>query len=304
MDFILLSGFWHGVLRSTTPVLFATLAVMITSKCGITNLAVEGAMLVAALMGVLGSAYFNSLATGAILAIFFGVFMIWVLGFFTFKLKANVIITGIALNLFAAGGTQFLLVSLTGDKSISSSLKSKVFPSVDIPIIENIPFIGDVISGQNLLTYVALIMVVVLYLLLYKTSLGIKIRAVGEMESAAKSVGIKENRVKFIALTISGVLASLGGMFLSMGYLSMFTANMTAGRGYISLATSAMANAHPVAGFFSSLIYGFIDSVAIYMQKSHIPLEFIQMLPYVFIIVVFVGFSYIKKLKLKDESDF
>lgn len=304
MEFIFLSGFWHGVLRSTTPVLFATLAVIVTSKCGITNLAVEGTMLVSALVGVLASAYSNSLIIGAILGLFSGIIMIWLLGFFSLKLKANVIITGIALNLFAAGGTQFALVTLTGDKSISSSLQSKVFPSIDIPIIKDIPFIGEVISGQNVLTYLALIMVVVLYIILYKTPLGIKIRSVGESEAAAKSVGIKEDRVKAIALTLSGALASFGGMFLSMGYLSMFTANMTAGRGYIALATGAMAGSHPIAGFFSSLIYGFIASVAIYMQKSQIPLEFVQMSPYLFIIIIFTVFSYIKKRKNKVESEF
>lgn len=304
MEFIFLSGFWHGVLRATTPVLFATLAVVITSKCGITNLAVEGTMLVSALVGVLGSAYFNSLIIGAILGLLAGLIMTWLLGFFALRLKANVIVTGIALNLFAAGGTQFALFTLTGDKSVSSSLQSMVFPTVDIPIIKDIPFIGEVLSGQNLLTYVALIMVIALFILLYKTSLGIKIRSVGESEAAAKSVGIKAERVKVIALTISGALASLGGMFLSMGYVSMFTANMTAGRGYIALATDAMASSHPIAGLFSSLIYGFSDTMAIYMQKSQMPLEFVQMFPYLFIIIVFIIFSYIKKKKFKEESDF
>ncbi|MGL4737868.1 MAG: ABC transporter permease subunit, partial [Cellulosilyticaceae bacterium] len=138
----------------------------------------------------------------------------------------------------------------------------------------------------------------------YKTSLGIKIRALGESEEAAKSVGIKVGRVKAIALMISGCLSALGGMFLSMGYLSMFTANMVAGRGYIALATDAMSASHPIGSLASSMIYGFSDSVAVYLQKSNIPLECIQMFPYLFIIIVFTVFSYIKKRKNQESTEF
>lgn len=304
MDFFLSGEFWHAVIRSTTPVLFATLAAAIVSKCGLVNLAIEGTMLISALVGVFASAFTESLIIGAILGIFAGILVSWILGFFAIKMKSNIIVTGVALNLLATGGTVFALYTVTGDKTISSSLQSKVFPSMDLPFIKDIPFIGDVLSGHNVLTYVALIMVVVIFILLYKTSLGIKIRAVGESEEAAKSVGIKINTIKIISLTICGTLASLGGMFLSMGYLSMFTANMTAGRGYIALATDAMANSHPIGAFFSSFVYGISDSIAVYLQNTRIPLEFIQMFPYVFVALVFSIFSYRRKIKNKETGSF
>ena len=304
MNLFLTSEFWYAVIRSTTPVLFSTLAIGITSKCGIINMASEGTMLIAALTGVIASAFSQSLIVGMIAGLLSGVIMAWLLGWFALKLRANIIVAGIAINLFATGGTVFTLVTLTGDKSISSSLQSKVFPTVEIPLIKEIPFFGKILSGHNILTYVALLMVVILFVLLYKTSLGLKIRSVGESEEAAQSVGIKVGRVQFISLTISGLLSACGGMFLSMGYVSMFTANMTAGRGYIALATDAMAGSHPVGAFLASLIYGFSDSLSIYMQETQIPLEFIQMFPYAFIIIVFAVFSFFQRKKEKEISDF
>lgn len=302
VSFLVSTEFWYAVIRCTTPVLFATLAIGIAGKCGVINLSVEGTMLVSALTGVIVSAFTGSLWMGALAALFLGVLIVWILGYFVIKMHANPVVTGIAINLAAMGGTIFTLYEVANDKSISASLMSKVFPTITIPVVHEIPILGEILSGHNVLTYVALLLVVVMYILLYKTSLGIKIRAVGESEEAAKSVGINIIRTKAIALTLSGLLASLGGMFLSMGYLSMFTANMTAGRGYIALATDAMASSHPIGGFFASIIYGFSDSIAVYMQKSSIPLEIIQTFPYLFIILIYCIFMFRQKRKNKEIS--
>lgn len=298
------SDFWFAVIRSMTPVLFATLGANIASRAGIINLALEGTMLISALVGVVISASTQSLVVGALGGLVAGIGVSLILGYFSLKLKANMVITGVALNLAATGGTVFALYTLTGDKAVSASLKSLVFPTINIPIIENIPFIGPIISGHNLLTYLAIIAVITIYVLLFKTTLGIKIRAVGESEEAAKSVGINVDRIKMISLGICGTLAAFGGMFLSMGYVSMFTANMTAGRGYIALATDAMSGSHPVGALLSSVVYGFSDAVANYMQNSVIPLQFIQLFPYLFIIILFTIFSYRKMKKNKESNPF
>lgn len=303
-DMILNGDFWFAVIRSMTPVLFATLGAAIASRAGIINLALEGTMLISALVGVIASATSGSLLIGCIAGILSGILASLLLGYFSLKLKANMIITGVAINLAATGGTVFALYTLTGDKAVSASLQSLVFPNINIPIIQNIPFIGKVISGHNVLTYISILAVIGIYILLFKTTLGIKIRAVGESESAAKSVGINVNRIKNISLVICGTLAALGGMFLSMGYVSMFTANMTAGRGYIALATDAMSGSHPVGALLSSLVYGFSDAVANYMQNSEIPLQFIQMFPYLFIIILFTIFSFRNMKKNKETRLF
>lgn len=301
MDILFKSEFWFAVIRSTTPVLFATLASNLASKSGIINIAIEGTMLIAALVGVVASAFTNSLLLGLFFGLLSGVLVTLALSYFSLKLKSNILITGIAINLAASGGTVFALYTITGDKAVSAVLKSAVFPTVNIPILKDIPYIGTILSGHNLLTYVALISVVVIYLLLYKTPLGTRIRAVGESEAAAESVGININKTKTIALVLSGMLAALGGMFLSMGYLSMFTAGMTSGRGFVALATDAMSGSNPIGSLLSSLIYGFSDSLANYLQNTSIPLQFIQAFPYMFIVIVFTVFSYIKRLKSKTE---
>lgn len=297
MDFIMSPNFWFAVLRATTPVLFATLCANIVSKCGMVNLAIEGTMLICAFTGTVVSAYSQSLLIGCLAGVAAGIITSWILGYFSIKMKANMVVSGVAINLAANGGTIFMLATLTGDKAVSTSLNSLSFPNINIPIIENIPVIGEIFSGHNALTYLAWISVIVLYILIFKTELGIKIRAVGENEIAAKSVGINTTRTKFISLAIGGVFAAFGGMYLSMGYLSVFTAGMVSGRGYLALATDSMAGSNPIGGFLSSLIYGFSDSVAIYMQQSNIPLELIRAFPYIFIVVVLVIFTVIKNKK-------
>lgn len=287
MSFLLESGFWFAVLRNATPVLFATLGVAITSKGGMINLAQEGIMLTSALVGVVASAYSQSLLVGLLCGIASGLLIGLLFSIFTLRLKANMVITGVAINLAATGGTVFVLNAITGDRAISYALKSLSFPRFEIPLIKEIPFLGGVLSGHNILTYVSLICVVLMYILLYKTSFGRKIRAVGENQEAAKSVGIDVFKIKTFCSLISGALGSLGGMFLSMGYINMFTAGMVSGRGYIALATNSIAGGHPILGFLSSLFYGFADSLSNYMRNTGFPLELIQAFPYLFIVVIF-----------------
>ena len=267
MEFIFQVDFWFAVLRSTTPVLFATLAALIASKSGILNIGIEGAMIMAALCGVVGSALTNNLLIGMLCGVLGGVIFTMILGYCVLKLKSNAVITGVALNLAASGGSVVALAAICGDKNASTSLRSLAFPEVSIPVIKDIPIIGEVLSGHNILTYLAIIAAILLYILLSKTSLGIKIRAVGESKEAAESVGINTQKVQFSALLMSGVLAAFGGMFLSMGYINMFTTGMVAGRGYIALATNAMSSSHPILSILSSALYGTGNAISIYVQN-------------------------------------
>lgn len=302
MEFLLESNFWFAVLRSATPVILVTLSALIASKSGVLNLALEGTMLSAALAGVIGSAFSQSLFIGMLSGLAGGLFITTTLAYCCLNLKTNQVITGVALNLAASGGTIFALYTVSGDKSISVSLLSQSFPKVNIPILENMGFLGEVLSGHNLITYLAFAMVAIVYILLEKTKFGIQIKAVGESPEAAESVGINPTKVRYISLFMSGVLASFGGMFLSMGYISMFTANMTAGRGYIALATNAMSGSNPIKAAFFSIVYAFSDAMANFMQSSTKHLQLIQMAPYVFIVIVYVAYSYKEKKKLKEES--
>lgn len=302
MSFITNLDFWFTVLRATTPVLFATMAALIASRSGMLNLGLEGSMTVAALCGVLGSGFTGSLFVGALAGLAGGVGFTMLLAYFVQHLKANRVISGVALNLAASGGSVFCLYSITGDKNASNSLASSAFPAFQIPIIKDIPGLGDILSGHNCLTYVAFIVTILIFIILKKTAFGIHIRSVGESEEAARSVGINVNRIRYEAMLISGVLASLGGMYLSMGYVNRFTSGMVAGRGYIALATNAMAAGNALLGMFSSILYGFGSAISIYLQNNNVDPYLITIIPYASIIVFYILFCFYYKTKRKTED--
>ena len=144
-----------------------------------------------------------------------------------------------------------------------------------------------------MLTYAGLILVAVIWYMFKYTRLGMHIRAVGESPDAAESVGIPVKRVKYIALSISGILTGMAGAFLSMGYVGLFSSGMTAGRGYIALATQAIAAGNAVVGMLASLLFGFCQSMANYLQSSSIPLQFIQLMPYLIIVIAYTIYCYL-----------
>ena len=291
---IVSADFISSVLRLSTPILFAGLAALITDKAGVINIGLEGIMLSAALAGVVGSAFGGNAFIGLLLALVVGVAMGLLMAYFAIGLKTDIVLTGIALNLMASGGTVFLLYVITKDKGMSTSLKSFIMPVIQLPFIKSIPVLGDILSGHNLLTYLAFLFTVLVWILLYRTPLGLRIRVVGENISAAESVGIPVKKVQFIALAISGVLASMGGAYMSMGYMDKFARDMTAGRGFIALAAEALGRATPLGTLIASLFFGMVDALSSNLQILNVPVQFVQMLPYVCTIVGLVIYSAIK----------
>ena len=282
-----LPEFYFAMFRSATPVLLTTLGAMIASRSGTNNIALEGTMLISAFVGVVVSAFSHSAWIGFLGAILAGFIVSNILAYFVLKLNSNAVISGIALNTLASGGTIFVLYLITGEKGASTSLPSLKLPSITIPVVKDIPVIGTILSGHHILTYAAMILVVVVWYMFRYTKLGMHIRAVGESKDAAESVGISVKRVKYIALSLSGILTGMAGAFLSMGYLGVFSSGMTAGRGYIALATQAIAAGNAVIGMFASLLFGFCASLSNYLQSSGIPLQFIQMMPYLIIVIAY-----------------
>lgn len=292
--------FISSVIRVTTPILFATMAVLISDRAGVVNISIEGAMLVSALMGVIGSAYTGSAWLGLLIAVLSGIAYSGLLSFFHLRLKTNIILTGIALNLFASGFTVFLLFLITGDKGVSTGLASKVLPSIHIPFIQDIPFIGKIISGQNVLTYLAIISVFVMSIFLKRTQLGTYIRAAGECPEAVETAGKSVKSIRGKALLLSGALAGFGGAFMSMAYLSMFTKDMVAGRGFIALAAEAMGRGNPILSLLSSLLFGFADAISNNLQLFDIPSELTRLVPYLLTIIALAVYSGREKFKNKN----
>lgn len=280
IELIFSTDFLYMWIRVATPILLASLGAVICTKAGVVNLGLEGIMLISALAGVLGSAFGGSLWIGLLTGLLASVAVSAVFAYFHLILKANNVLCGTAVNTMASGLTVFVLQLATGEKGNSSSLKSFSFPNVDIPIIKDIPVLGGILSGHNALTYLALAMVVVIWFFLYKTPTGLRMRAVGENPNAASSVGQNVIKIQFLAIVLCGLMTGLGGMYLSMGYLTMFVRDMTAGRGFIALAACSMGQATPVGALISSMIFAFFDGLSNILQVLKIPSEFIQMLPY------------------------
>lgn len=293
------ASFAYSVLRVTTPILFAALGALISDKAGIVNIALEGMMLIAALIGVLVSGATGSAWIGLIAAVLVSALIAGILAFFTLYYKTDIILGGIAVNMFASGGTVFLLYLFTHDKGTSSSIASKVLPKVTIPLIDKIPVLGTILSGHNVLTYFSIIASILIYIMFKKTSLGYRIKAVGENPNAADSVGISVIKTKAAALILSGVLAGFGGALMSMGYVSFFSRNMTSGRGWIALAAEAMGKG-TLGTVITSFLFGFADALSNSLKVLNIPSELIQTIPYVATVIGLL--VYAVKEKRKEKS--
>lgn len=280
LSYIFSADFMYMWIRVATPIIFASLGAAICTRAGVVNLGLEGIMLISALAGVLGSAFGKSLFWGIATGLLAAMAVSAAFAYFHLILKANNVLCGTAVNTMASGFTVFVLQLATGEKGNSSSLKSVPFPAVNIPLIKDIPVIGQVISGHNALTYFALIMVAVIWFFLYKTPIGLRMRAVGENPDAASSVGQDVVKIRFLAIVLCGLMTGFGGMYLSMGYLNMFVRDMTAGRGFIALAACSMGQATPAGALLSAMIFAFFDGLSNILQVLKIPSEFIQMLPY------------------------
>lgn len=288
---ILSADFLYSVIRITTPLMFGAMGALICKRGGVLHIAFEASMLFAAFFGMAASAFTHSLLIGLLAGLLGGIITMVLLGFFNLKLKANVVLTGIALNTLASGGTVFLMYLLCGEKGTSNALPSLVFPELQIPLLKEIPFLGRVLSGHNVLTYLAFILPFGVYWLIFKTPLGLQIRAVGENENAAASVGIDVHRVKFITLIIGGAVTSLGGIFMSMGYLSWFARDMIAGRGFMAIAAQNLGNAAVFPTFMASIGFGVANALAISLQTLNFPAEVFQALPYVVTLIGLAAYS-------------
>jgi simple sugar transport system permease protein len=273
----------------------------VASLAGIPNIAVEGIMIFGALFGV----YFSALSASAWIGlggvILVGVLMAVVLAFFTMKMKASPIMIGIALNLFASNFSLYLLQLWTGSKGTTAALPSKVLPTVDIPVIKDIPILGEVISGHYFLTYVCIVLAILLAILVYKTPFGLRMKACGLDEHAAESVGIKVNKVRLIAIIMSSIFAALGGAYLSMGYMSIFSNNMTASRGWTGIAANAVGGGNFLVVVLTTFVFSIAQGVVNRLAITELPSELVNTIPYICVVIAMIYLS-IKETKKRKQQ--
>ena len=271
-----------AIFRMATPLIFIAMAACIGRKANITSIAYEGMALFAALCGALGSHYTNSLWLGALIGIATGMLIAVIFAYFVLYLDTSPMLIGLALNSLGNFGTIYMLFLITGRKSDSSTMVSQSFPSLSIPALKDVPVLGPLLNQTNVLTYVAILATIII---IYKTPFGLRLRSVGESPSAATSVGINVKKTQFIVMLISGFLASMGGLFMSMAYLPYFTKNMLSGRGFIGLAACNLAAGHPIGAFACTLLFGAADAIANVAQAFRLPAQFASMLPYIATII-------------------
>ncbi|MBN2472369.1 MAG: ABC transporter permease [Anaerolineae bacterium] len=309
------AAFLASMVRVTTPILLPSMGALLSDRAGVINIGLEGIMLASAFSGVIISVYtpaWFGAATGRLVGpwlglgvgVIIGVLMALLLGFFHLKLNGNIILGGIALNILGSSASVAIMYEITGDKANTASLSSLQMPFIQLPaFIARIPLVGqfiyDVLNNQSIMTWIAFLSVGVVWYLLFRTPFGKHLRASGEHPEAAESVGIKVIRTRYAALALSGIFAALGGIHMSMGYLNLFQRDMTAGRGFIALATPLLGGNHPVGTGLASLVFGFFDTFAIRIGSLQIPSQIPQMIPYLATVMALVVYAVQNKTNLR-----
>ena len=295
------------IIRLATPILFAALGAFIAASTGIGNIAIESIMTFAALAGVLGSYLSGSAWVGVLLAIVIGIFTVMLIAFFSMKLGADAFLIMIALNTFADAVAIFILYQITGDKGTTASLSTPILGQLDIPLLNKIPILGEILSGQYDLTYVCWILIIILFIMIYKTPLGMRMRACGLNADAARTAGVNVEKLRVFSLVLSGVLAALGGAYLSLNYLKIFSKGMVSGQGWMGVAANGIANGNYWMLILSGVIFAVFRAVSIiFSSNSAFPTDLVGAIPYfsVFVIltvVYIVNYYRTKRGKVEEE---
>ena len=278
----------QNTLRTATPVVLAAMGCLMTQHVNITNIGIDGMMLIGAFFAVVGSYYTGSWVAGVALALTIGVVLGLFYYLFVIKFKSDEFIIGVALNIFAGGLTIFLLRTMFGVTGSFSDPAISPLPTIRIPFVEDIPFIGQLLSGNTLLVYVSWLLVPLCWAFIYKTPMGLHMRAAGEYPDALTACGKSPDRMKCLASVLCGALSTLAGAHLSLGYLTMFTQNMSASRGYVAFACVIFGGGNPLKVFLAALLFGFIDALGLRVQK-YIPSDITSMAPYIVTVVMMVA---------------
>jgi simple sugar transport system permease protein len=273
----------------STPLIFAGIGGMFSERSGVVNIGLEGMMLMGAFFGVSGADKGGNWAWGILAAGFAGGTMALVHAFFSIHLRADQIVSGTAINFLALGITGFFFFDLYNGQDIPVGVSS--IPNVSIPYVKDWKFLGPAIGDLNLMVWLSFLLVIVSYVVVFKTPIGLRIRACGEHPRAADTVGINVYSVRYGSVVLSGILAGLGGAYLSIGFGGgAFTDNMTAGRGFIALAAMIFGAWKPFGTFYAALLFGFSTALAYRLPVySDSAATLFQTLPYILTLIAVAG---------------
>ncbi|MBP9147153.1 MAG: ABC transporter permease [Rhodoferax sp.] len=304
MDETLVGAMLASTLRVSTPLIFCALAGMLSERSGVVDIALEGKMLLAAFAAGACGAAFGSTTLALLAAMAVAVSMSWVHGLACVSYRGDQVVSGVAINIIAAGITAVLGAAWFSQGGQTPPVSDAVRISALWPELANtlngLPWVGRILGdgllGHNALVYLALALVPVMWWGLFRTRLGLRLRAVGENPQMVDAAGVSVLRLRYLALTLNGVLCGLAGSYLVLALSASFSPNMTAGRGFMALAALIFGRWHPVRALWACLLFGFLDAAAIRLQGVHlpglgeVPVQAIQALPYVLTVVLLAGF--------------
>jgi simple sugar transport system permease protein len=286
---LLTADLWQATLAASVLLLLPALGGVISERSGVVNIAMEGMMLTGAFFGVVADLAWHNPWLATLVAILAGGMMALIHAVVSIRFRADQIVSGIAINIFAAGLTVFLINRIFGIQDVGHVNQSELLPNIDIPLLGAIPFVGRVLFQQNVVVYAAMILLVLTHLILFKTRLGLRIRAVGEHPQAADTAGINVYMIRYSAVITSGLLCGLAGAFLAIGVSNTFVPNMTGGRGYIALAAMIFGKWTPLGAFVACLIFGLGETIYANNSTIHVSAYLLSMLPYILVLLVLTG---------------
>lgn len=306
MDTVFFVGILSLALVKATPIAFGAMSGLMCERSGVINIAIEGMMLMGAMAAFLGSVFFNdltggalpkaaSLVAGAIVAMLAAGLIAFLHAYLSIHYKVDQIISGTVINLLAIGITNFTANAFIDPNGIAGV---GVFPTLSIPLLAKIPFIGPILFDHGPLVYIMLILVALLQYALFKTPWGLRTRAVGEHPRAADTVGINVNRRRYLNVTIGGLIAGLGGAFLVLESVGRFQKLMTTGRGFIALAALIFGKWTSVGALASALLFGFSEALGVRLQLGDInELQALALLSGIGLLLLAVAFAALKLIR-------
>lgn len=285
-EYTFITGLIAASLQAGTPIIFACLGEILCERAGVLNLGVEGMMLVGAMCGFAVALHTGSPVLGAIAGALAGGVLSLIHAFLTISLMANQVVSGLGLTIFGVGVSGLLGSGLVGKKGPG-------FLPLKLPLLSDIPILGPIVFQQDALVYTAILLVPAMWVYIYKTRPGLALRAVGENPSAADAWGESVASIRYAHVFAGGVLAGLGGAYLSLGYTHMWMENMVAGRGWIALALVIFGFWHPVKAAAGALLFGGVGVLQLRVQAAGatIPSSILAMLPYLLTIAVLVAIT-------------
>ena len=278
-----------SVVRST-PIALAAMCGVISERSAVINIGLEGIMLTGAMAAVASATLTHNLYIGLLVAILTGAILGAIHAVLVIRFKVDQIVSGTAINIIGAGLTNFLDARFL-ETNIDKLNNSGVFPNITIPLLVKIPILGPVLFENNLIFYLTILLVVVLYVVLFYTPWGLRTRAVGEHPKAADTLGINVYLTRYVNVIIGGMIAGIGGAYFTIGSVGRFDQNMTNGKGFIGLAAMIFGNWNPIGAYLASLLFGFADSLQVKMQILSVPIpsQFLAMAPYIVTMIVLTG---------------